>query len=529
MATVPANPFALARSLANHGQANSDPAKSPVFSFSAIARPMTVVVSSEVLEIAGAAGRMDLLMGLLQQQSIRMYRYADDGPPIENAKLDGWGVPVAPDWITFVEADESLGAHAVGGAHLTLDGKQTSALVGGRDLLNLATTSGQTLYPDQDSDYLERRAKADVTAALVASAANADLFITTRPLCVGQRGIRPGGVLTLLPDDAIPIVSLYLRCGGIFLLDGVTRTNRGPFWWVGARELLPAGWDWMTACVYQSVGTDDESLSLLAGSAHTRVARALQARDAIHAALLVPQDNDTGDIQAEQFEVLLVSLMGALDAAARVAHFAIGLPSSTAWQAKWQGKDWVKELGSEAPNLWAAVMSPDAITCLEIVRRLRNSVHGEALRATAVSRSIWKRDDTLIALPRGDADALRVIMEASGGEESWGVRPPLMPGRLYVDLAVLVERLMPGVLQTLNTIFKETPLARFDRVEWSSIERGAPSDNVWHPDIRRNVRWQLGLPETASRPEQPRLAAARAINPIVGPFGARRTARPMRC
>ena len=102
------------------------------------------------------------------------------------------------------------------------------------------------------------RRSADALAACVAQQLKADLFVTSReylhrvtwPLGRGVTYCRPGGALAL--------VSLYLRGQGEFLVwkdSGSASSasfNKGLFYWVGARELLPAGWRWFSACVDHS-------------------------------------------------------------------------------------------------------------------------------------------------------------------------------------------------------------------------------------------------------------------------------------
>jgi hypothetical protein len=101
---------------------------------------------------------------------------------------------------------------------------------------------------------------------------------------------------------------------------GTHTMNRGLYYWVGTRELLPSAWRWFSACVQHSRDIRNDNLLLLGQSVLQRVQRALQVRDEVHIALNKPQDNDTADDALSSLDVALLLLMGAVDATARVAH-----------------------------------------------------------------------------------------------------------------------------------------------------------------------------------------------------------------
>jgi hypothetical protein len=63
--------------------------------------------------------------------------------------------------------------------------------------------------------------------------------------------------------------------------------------------------------------------------------RLLRCRDRVHAALLVPQDNQTAGKATEALDYFMVNLVGALDAAARAAHLAAGLDPGSRRGCKW--------------------------------------------------------------------------------------------------------------------------------------------------------------------------------------------------
>ena len=132
-------------------------------------------------------------------------------------------------------------------------------------------------------------------------------------------------------EDALTVIGLYLRSQGSFVISrhpagrGTHNMNRGLYYWVGTRELLPSAWRWFSACVQYSTRVGDNSLLLLGQSVLQRVQRALQVRDEVHVALNKPQDNDTADDALSSLDVALLLLMGAVDATARVVHAVLGI------------------------------------------------------------------------------------------------------------------------------------------------------------------------------------------------------------
>jgi hypothetical protein len=270
--------------------------------------------------------------------------------------------------------------------------------------------------------------------------------------------------------------------------------NRGLFFWVGTRELLPSAWRWFTACVQHSTGGGDDGLLYLGQSVLQRVERALQGRDEVHIRLNKPQNNDTADEALSSLDVVLLFLMGAVDATARVAHSVLGL-TSQAYLAGWQRNDWITEVTVAAPTLGALFQPRTAeLHTHTILRLLRNSIHGAALQAIGV-RQGRRRNRTLVGLPASDEPTLRAAFTALGGLADWGVEE-LVPGRLHLDPGVFLEHLFPRVLAMLNKIMDQTPVERLAYVSLQPGDCLPPAASQLDPFFemnRQSVRWQLGL------------------------------------
>jgi hypothetical protein len=241
-------------------------------------------------------------------------------------------------------------------------------------------------------------------------------------------------------------------------------------------------------------GGGDERLIYLGGSLLQRVERTLRARDAVHVALNQPQNNDTADEALAAFDESVLLLMGAVDAAARVAHAVLGLAVPT-HLVGWQRKQWLTELKKAHPTL-AAVVAPGtaADATLKILRLMRNTVHGEAMSALTGGTGSLGTVKTRMSMPGVDQVELRAAVSAAGGEASWGIS--FERGGIRAEIDVLLERILCEVVETLNILMEETPVEKLAHVALAPDRCRAPddpNDAVWSATNRLGVAWQLGL------------------------------------
>jgi hypothetical protein len=473
----------------------------PLFLARAPFRKLVVLLDSVVLDgLDEHAWSKDwLLAGLLTMDLVECFRYADDGPPADaptatfrwfGEQVLGWAVlgPEEPGTdhrpVRWSVASNTTGGALIGNAPAAAEGdKHTVA------------------YRDLEPAVASKRRLADALAAKVAETVGADIFITEREYLHNVTWNLADGVTYCTLDDALTVIGLYLRSQGSFIVSrdpagGSTYTmNRGLFYWVGTRDLLPSGWRWFSACVQHSRAVGDDSLLLLGQSVLQRVQRTLQARDEINIALNKPQNNDTADEALSSLDVALLLLMGAVDATARVVHAVLGIDGG-AYSAGWQNKRWLPNVTTAAPDL-AALFAPgtEDSHVLTILRLLRNSIHGEALPALAVGQG-QRRDRTLVGLPAAERDELLAAFAALGGDAEWGVEQ-LIPGRFHADPGVLLEQLLPRVLHMLNRIMDEAPVEKLSGVNLAPGDSGPPNkeghSETFHELNRQSIRWQLGL------------------------------------
>lgn len=439
-----------------------------------------------------------LIAGLLTLDVVDCYRYADDGPPLDVPrkvhKLMGESVP---GWAVLGPDEPGTGTRSV----RTTRGNHISdhALVGNGPDVAAADTSTNA-YSDLDPTAASERRRADALAAEVASAIGADIFITKRRYLHAMTWNVAGEVTYLDIDGALAVLGLYLRSQDTYVIwrspegNETSSMDRDLFFWVGARELLPSAWRWFAACVQHSQVGGNDSLGFLGRSMLQRVQRALQVRDDVHIELNKPQNNNTENEALSSLDVVLLLLMGAVDATARVAHAVLGLTSNPN-RAGWQKKDWLSEVATAAQPL-AALFQKDTenVQTLTILRLLRNSIHGEALTALGVKEG-QHRIRTLVGLPKSQQTELLGSFNALGGTDNWGVEQ-LIPDKIHADPGVLLEQLLPRVLGILNEIMEATPVEKLAHVSLqpSDLQPPVGPHSVSFTEMnRQSIRWQLGL------------------------------------
>lgn len=470
---------------------------STVFSPRPPLRKLVVVVDHELLE-ASALTQLTacgLLGGLMSHPYVEVFRISDDGPLDQAERLSTeTGTRYVPGWIVWTKPPSETGD--IPFVQATEDGKRVSrrTLVGNAHELAAADPDSSAYRERGESEAAAQRVR-DVRALEAAREAGADLFITERPYLHDLSWELARQVVLASPESALPLVGLYLRRQGVFLTyrsaDGKATAylSRGLFYWVGTRDLLPAGWRWFSACVYADEERDE--LIYLGQSLFQRVQRALRDRDAVLWALNQPQNNDIADDALESLDGVLLGLMAAVDVTARVAHRALAL-NSNEYQAGWQNKRWLSEVAETSPSLAALVArGTSGANIVEILRLLRNSIHGAALQPLAISSQLRERDATLVGLPPDDAQRLVTAMDAVGGRRAFGLRVTL-PNRVHADPGKLADAIFTRTVDLLNQLMEKTSVESFTKAT-ASDDASPPNDDIFGSQSRQSIRLQLGL------------------------------------
>jgi hypothetical protein len=480
----------LATYRAAHGVSWPEPGTEPVHLLSPrpAFRKLRVLVDVDTVDVNSGEFCLGwLLTGLLQHAYIDAYRYSEAGPPASVPRRTIGHTEVVPGWVVrgSVHPDSVLYS-----ANKTV----THAAIRGNAADVAENDTQATAYSSLGPVEASKRRRADMIAALVAGAVHADILVTERPYLNQLAWAPADGVTFCRPQDALAIVGLYLRSQNQYVFLPDLTCNKGLFYWVGARELLPNAWGWFSALVQHDGTSIDGELTNLGGSVLSRVSRALEVRDEVHRALNVPQNNDTADDALAALDNVCLLLMGALDAAALVAHKVLTLKGS-AYAVGWQKKDWRRELIKAVPDFRPIVeVGTDGERVLTVLALLRNTIHGAALQPIAVGNQLGQRDSTLIGLPAAQTTRLLAAIDGLGGQPVWGVQQ-LLPDRFHAEPGLLLEQLFPRAVELLNALLAATPVERLDGAKLGTRSGLPPAepDSPFSPEKRRSIRWQLGL------------------------------------
>jgi len=327
-------------------------------------------------------------------------------------------------------------------------------------------------------------ALADVLVSQAHRQAGQDVLITGSPWL-----LRPsaGGFVRETnprkPSDTARLIGLFLRSRDTYLLQPPVRTNRWLWYWAASRGCLPSMWRYFSACVHAADMRGDDILDL-GGSVLTRCARALEARDAVGIQFYRPQTTDTQEATMYHFDYLTLLLVGALDAPARVAHRAYGLPGNER-SATFNWPEFRKRLqanGAEALAQYTA--SDDALDVMKLLFTLRHLVHGAALRSTGFDDG-KRKVSSLVALPKGEAQSLWNAAQRHGSAEYWGMTQ--MPGGLMVAPYIYACALVAECHRLVDAIAAATDMARIFPLGHAlpTLMDKPPDDRLWDEQTRQ--------------------------------------------
>ncbi len=459
----------------------------PLFEPRPALRKLVVLADADLLTASDGAGmtRAVLLTGLLTHPHIEVLRYRDEGPaagqPGDEKPPSGWACLLPPDggeWRSLVYAHDS--------------GRRTYAGVSGKVAAYARDDTGSGAYRDRTPGAAADQRERDALAADVATAVDADLFITERPYLFGAKKIHVPGVTLCRIPEALAMAGLYLRSQGEFILwrpgegtPGLT-ANEWLYYQIGAVGLLPELWRWSTAQAAAPQPGAPDALSGLNNALLLRIVRALRTRDSFHRAFNLPQQRDAVRTLLVELDTMLVMLMGAVDASARFIHVLLGLQGQQR-EAGWQKPGWRSQLTGESQPL-ADLFGSGAplVDVLTILSRLRNTVHGQVIQATLRQNGLTR--DAPITLPTENESQILASMDNLGGQAAWGAEPAA-GGGVTVDPGQFVESLFPAIIGLLNAVMAATPRA--------CVRGQRPHPDSAHPWYNErnclSVSWQLGF------------------------------------
>ena len=433
------------------------------------------------------SGISDLLLGLATYEHVKMYRYADDGPPPGTSTLDvEFWKPATIGWLVCIESDPGgITSHNV----TYSDGKQisNSAIFGGlvshfAKRLEEATTGA----PDE---RLER----DSLLLLAASEIGADILVTARSsLLVGRPFDTPAAITIATPADAIPLLGLYIRSRGEYFATKTARSaftfNKGHYWQRSSEIYAPALLNVVSRATQLAQTRQTPVLERLALAVQRRLARVLERRDGIWRLINQTQDRDTAEDMLTAVDALLTFLMSASDALAKVAD-AVLVTNVDPVYVGWQKKGWLKAIAKNDSALAALfVDSAQPAQALEVLRLLRNCIHDEGLDAVAVQVSS-RRQETWIIPPAAQAAAITNAILKLRPLNEWGVHAE-PNGSHYAEAGPLIETLLVEVLAALSSVLERLG----EILEPMTMNRKpGPKSQLNEALLSLHIQWQVGL------------------------------------
>src|SRR6204780_1294065 len=308
------------------------PERRTVFSRRPDLEALSVVIDAELIEgLQDSEPTRELLLaGLLSHEFVQLRRYSDRGPPADAPRRSSVRSTEAVEGWLVVTGFESEPPPLWGA--LSVEGQSVLRTAVLDHIPQTAARDGANpSYADLADDAAAEQRRLDVVAVEAAAAINADMFITERPYLHTTKVPAGDGVLIATPLQALPVVSLYLRAQHQFIgwraADGhLTATmTRETFYSSAAVELVPHGWTVLKALTEHARGGGERRPLDLAQAVFSRLQQTLVARDGMYWALNHPQDKDTADEALSAFDLARLTLMGAVDASARIAHRLLGV------------------------------------------------------------------------------------------------------------------------------------------------------------------------------------------------------------
>jgi hypothetical protein len=289
------------------------------------------------------------------------------------------------------------------------------------------------------------------------------------------------------PEPAAALLGLYLRAHNDYTIDvrgrHATFLEDRRFYPAAAVAALPRYLTWLGSAVARWRTRSDPRPFALVKGLRVRLGRSLRARDYFNVRVRSPRPDDMWEEALFFFEASLVSLNGALDAAARFCHLAYGL-NGPLRSASWSRVKWREQLVAVTPEL-EHVLDPASgclVACRTLVSVLRNYIHGEALseelhRGDPDGPTTMDYGMGAVAVAAGDGCRLQEAAATLGGAEAWGLEEQFNHDVLVLP-APFLQRVLPMVLRVLDQLM----VASTPRVG-PSADQPALDPAYWLPDV----------------------------------------------
>jgi len=460
----------------------------PLYKGDRVERDLLIIIDADTVRgDPEEIGINDALLGLATHKHIKMYRYADDGPPPGTSTFEPeFWKPAAIGWLVCSESDpEGITSHEV----TYSDGDQItdSAIVGGL-VSHFARSLG---IPG--AGVLAEQCDRDSLLLLAASEIGADILVTARATLVAGRPFDTPETITIAtPAEAIPMLGLHLRSTGEYFAAKTARSafkfNKGLYWQRASTLYVPNLLNVTARAAQLARVRSSPVLDLFALAVQRRLARVFERRDGIWRLINQRQNRDISEDLLTAVDALLTFLMSASDALAKLADGVLVTDVAPTFVG-WQKKDWLKAIAKKDIALRALFdASAQPAQALTVLFLLRNCIHDEGLDAVAVQVST-RRQETWIVLPASQAEKIRNAMIKLQPLKTWGVHGDLH-GSSYAEIGPLIETLLVEMLAALSSVIER--LGEILETMTMAPEPGSQSQ-VNEALLSLHIQWQVGL------------------------------------
>lgn len=180
------------------------------------------------------------------------------------------------------------------------------------------------------------------------------------------------------------------------------------------------------------------------------------------------------------------------DAAARVAHLVYF--SRDYDEAGWRRGGWAKQIAAADPRLAELVAdgTPGG-TVLKLISRMRNTIHGEALRTITLQSGGRPTENPVELGASNTTKTVAEIVFLGDDPAAWGLREE--HGRTYLSADRYAESLLPYVVSLLNELRAATAVERLPGVDQQKLmtpptntPSPKPLNDMFSFEIRHRVR-----------------------------------------
>ncbi|MGH9896963.1 MAG: hypothetical protein ACREA0_34185, partial [bacterium] len=241
----------------------------------------------------------------------------------------------------------------------------------------------ESVYANLGQEIAQHRILNDTVMSHAVSTAQCHLLVTSRPQFLTHGALNR---LMRAPvasiSEAVSIASLHLRLSGRFtplrwpgFVEYSTSTS---FYQRCALALLP---EWWRLDIGIAEAASPEKAARLAVAIPSRFGKALRARDECLALITFRPTSGVHELLGEEFENFAIALMGAFDSLAAVCQQLLGIESGV--NPSWSSDEFKRRvrIKSDGKVLEWVEGHNRARAAFDLVRRLRNTVHGAPIKA----------------------------------------------------------------------------------------------------------------------------------------------------